>query len=101
VTSATRIDSLPDVPTLREAGVPGYEATQWYAVAVPSGTPPERLAQLNQWINQAVQSPDLRPTLQAAGAVATPMSLPEIQRFMSQDNAKWKKLAADRRLVLD
>jgi hypothetical protein len=50
---------------------------------------------------QAVQSPDLRPTLQAAGAVATPMSLPEIQRFMSQDNAKWKKLAADRRLVLD
>jgi tripartite-type tricarboxylate transporter receptor subunit TctC len=70
-------------------------------VAVPSGTPPERLAQLNQWINQAVQSPDQRPTLQAAGAVATPMSLPEIQRFMSQDNAKWKKLAADRRLVLD
>jgi hypothetical protein len=39
--------------------------------------------------------------MQAAGAVATPMSLPEIQRFMSQDNAKWKKLAADRRLVLD
>jgi tripartite-type tricarboxylate transporter receptor subunit TctC len=70
-------------------------------LAVPSGTPPERLAQLNHWINQAVQSPDLRPTLQAAGAVATPMSLPEIQRFMSQDNAKWKKLAADRRLVLD
>ena len=101
VTSATRIDSLPDVPTMREAGVPGYEATQWYAVAVPSGTAPERLAQLNQWINQAIQSPELRPTLQAAGAVATPMSLPEIQRFMSQDNAKWKKLAADRRLALD
>lgn len=51
VTSATRIDSLPNVPTMREAGVPGYEATQWYAVAVPSGTPPERLAQLNQWID--------------------------------------------------
>ncbi len=67
----------------------------------PPARPPERLAQLNQWINQAIQSPELRPTLQAAGAVATPMSLPEIQRFMSQDNAKWKKLAADRRLALD
>ncbi|CAB5722360.1 Argininosuccinate lyase [Delftia tsuruhatensis] len=101
VTSATRVDSLAAVPTLREAGVPGYEAEQWYAVAVPAATPPGKLAQLNQWINQAIQSPELRPTLQAAGAVATPMSLPDIQRFMSQDNAKWKKLAADRRLAVD
>lgn len=101
VTSATRVDSLPGVPTMDEAGVRGYEATQWYAVAVPAATPPEKQAQLNQWINQAIQSPELRPTLQAAGAVATPMSLPETQRFMSQDNAKWKKLASERRLALD
>ena len=73
VTSAKRIDSLPDVPTMREAGVPGYEATQWYAVAVPSGTPPERLAQLNQWINQAIQSPELRPTLRTISRSAAPL----------------------------
>jgi tripartite-type tricarboxylate transporter receptor subunit TctC len=81
--------------------LPHIQSGRQKAYAVTRATRRERLAQLNPWITQAVQSPDLRPTLQAAGAVATPMSLPEIQRFMSQDNAKWKKLAADRRLVLD
>ena len=67
----------------------------------PCGTPADRVAQLNAWINQALRSEELRPTLKAAGAVPTPLSLAEINRFMAQDNVKWKKLASDRQLQLN
>lgn len=101
VTSATRIESLSEVPTMQEAGVADYDAVQWYAVATPAGTPADRVAQLNLWINQALRSDEMRPTLRAAGAVPTPLTLPEINRFMAQDNLKWKKLASDRQLQLN
>ncbi|WP_236581733.1 Bug family tripartite tricarboxylate transporter substrate binding protein [Hydrogenophaga sp. BPS33] len=69
VSSTQRLDVLPDVPTVAESGYPDFEADQWYGVMAPAGTPPEIVRKLNQQINQALQSPDVRQRLQGEGAV--------------------------------
>lgn len=71
VTSPTRADALPDVPTLQEVGIPGFEATQWYVAAVPAGTPEEVRDGLNAAIGKALESDEIRQLLALNG-----MSLP-------------------------
>lgn len=95
VTSSFRLASLPDVPTMQEAGVPGYEATQWYAVLAPKGLGEQPLQILNAAINKIMASDNLTLTLETVGAVSTDLSPHEAEAFIMQDNKAWKELAHD------
>lgn len=101
VTTSYRIESLPDVPTMQEAGLKGYEAVQWYVVGAPSATPADRVARLNAWISEIVASADLKPALVSSGSIAGKGSPKETQDFVAADTRKWKDLAQKSKLNLD
>ncbi|MGR4868853.1 Bug family tripartite tricarboxylate transporter substrate binding protein [Variovorax sp. LARHSF232] len=101
VTTSYRIESLPDVPTMQEAGLKNYEAAQWYVVGAPAGTPTDRVALLNQWINGIMASSDMRAALTASGSVAGKGSPKETQEFVANDTRKWKELARKAKLALN
>ncbi|KQP46270.1 tripartite tricarboxylate transporter substrate binding protein [Pseudorhodoferax sp. Leaf274] len=98
VTTSYRIESLPDVPTMQEAGLKNYEAAQWYAVAAPRGVPAAAVQQLNAWVNEIAASADLQPALVASGSVAGKGSARDAQQFIASDNRKWKELAESSKL---
>ena len=68
VTSAQRAPALPDVPTIAESGLPGFEATSWFGIVAPTGTPPTIIARINADVNQWLQSPEAKDKLLAQGA---------------------------------
>ena len=88
-TGKTRSPILPDVPTLAEAGVPGYEATIWLGVMAPRGTPAAIVAKLNTEIGRIVGSPDVRRAWAAQGAVPLVMTPDEFARYVGDDIVKW------------
>lgn len=101
VTSTYRSESLPEVPTMHEAGLSGYNATQWYAIGAPRGTSQDVLTRLNGWLNEIVASPAMKPSLLASGSIAGKGTPREVQAFCDADTLKWKNLAAKVGLTLD
>jgi tripartite-type tricarboxylate transporter receptor subunit TctC len=94
VTSAKRSEALPEVPTVAEAGVPGYDSTQWYGVLAPSGTPREIVARLHDAIVRALRDPEVGKRLAADGAEAVGSSPEEFAAFIKSESEKWAKVAA-------
>jgi tripartite-type tricarboxylate transporter receptor subunit TctC len=92
VSTSRRSANLPDVPTVAEAGVPGYEYSNWYGFVVPARTPPDVIQFLNREITRALNAPDVRETLTTAGMDPAPSSPEELDRFMVQDSDKWAKV---------
>jgi tripartite-type tricarboxylate transporter receptor subunit TctC len=101
VTTRYRIESLPDVPTMQEAGLKGYDAGQWYVVGAPKGTPPDRIAKLNAWLNEITASSDMEPALTSSGSIAGKGDSKETRQFVEADMRKWKELAKSAKLNLD
>jgi tripartite-type tricarboxylate transporter receptor subunit TctC len=93
VTSAKRSEALPDVPTMAEAGVPGYESVQWYGVLAPAGTPREIVERLHVEIAKALRAGDVRERLAADGAEPVGSSPDEFAAFIRAEIAKWAKVA--------
>jgi tripartite-type tricarboxylate transporter receptor subunit TctC len=91
VTSATRSDLLPDVPTVGDF-VKGYEVSQWYGIGAPKNTPPEIVAKLNSEINAALADPKLKARLAEMGGVTTPMTTAEFGKLIVDETAKWAKV---------
>jgi tripartite-type tricarboxylate transporter receptor subunit TctC len=83
---------LPDVPTVAEAGVPGYEAVIWLGLMAPAGTPRGIVDRLNAEITKAVGGADLKEAWARQGAVAMTMSPDEFARFMREDIEKWARV---------
>jgi len=83
---------LPEVPTVSEAGVPGYEAVIWRGFMAPKGTPPAVIERLNREITKAANSPEMREAWAAQGAVPMSMAPDEFGRFLRQDIDKWAKV---------
>jgi tripartite-type tricarboxylate transporter receptor subunit TctC len=83
---------LPDVPTIAEAGVPGYEYTTWYGVFGPKNLPKPIVSQLNAGVAKAVTSPDLSQRLMSSGAEPSPSSPEELTRYMKEESARWTKV---------
>lgn len=81
---------LPDVPTVAEAGVPGYEATIWLGMVAPRGTPPAIVSRLNAAIAQIVSSSEIRRDWAAQGATAMLMTPDEFGRYLAEDIVKWE-----------
>ncbi|UBM09311.1 Bug family tripartite tricarboxylate transporter substrate binding protein [Cupriavidus metallidurans] len=92
VTTAKRAPQLPDVPTVAESGVPGFEVVGWMAAFVPKGTPAPTIARLNQVINQAQKNPDLRKTLDAAALIPIVESPEQSSRFVQDEYEKWGRV---------
>lgn len=92
VTGTQRASALPDVPTMIEAGVPGYTAGTWYGVLAPAGTPPAVVKRLNDEIVKAVASPDLQRAFTGQGVTAAGGSAAEFAKLIRGDYDKWGKL---------
>lgn len=95
VTSATRVPWLPDVPTIAEQGLTGYEAVAWYGVFVTGGTRQEIIGKLASDITWAIRSSDVLPKLTAIGANAEGGSPEEFRRYLSNETARWGKLITE------
>ncbi len=102
VTTRYRIDSLPDVPTMQEAGIAGFDAAQWYVIATPQGVPADVVDRLNGWINTiaASASAEMRPALLASGSVAGKHTAQQTQEFVDANTQRWKMLAEKAKLDL-
>jgi len=88
----TRSSIMPDVPTLNEAGVPGYDAVIWLGMMAPMGTPRPVIDTLNANIQKIVNAPDVKETWAKQGAVPMHMSPDEFGKFIEQDIQKWAKV---------
>lgn len=98
LTSGKRFELLPQIPTIAEAGLPGYEAAFWFGVFVPAGTQREIVTRLNSEIRSALQVPEVRQRLLESGLVATGSTVEEFGAFVPSESRKWAKLAKERGL---
>jgi len=89
VATSKRLALLPDLPTIAEAGVPGYEATQWYGVLAPAGTPRPIVDKLNAEMAKAIKGPDVREKLAADAAEPVGNSPEEFGAFIKKEIARW------------
>ncbi len=92
VTTAQRASALPDVPTIAEGGMPGYEVSGWYGIVGPAGLPPAIVGRLNKEINAWLQDPDARRQLSNQGAEPRAASPEEFGQAMAIDLKKWAKV---------
>jgi tripartite-type tricarboxylate transporter receptor subunit TctC len=91
-TGKTRSAVLPDVPTMSEAGVPGYEATIWLGLMAPKGTPKEVITRLNEAVSKIAAQSDVKQQWTKQGAVAMVMSPEAFDKYTRDDIAKWEKV---------
>ena len=92
VTTAKRSPELPDVPTVAEAGVPGYEATSWFGLFTPTKTPAEVQAKLHAAIIKVLQKPDVIKKIGDQGGEVVTESQAEFAKFIAAENNKWKQV---------
>lgn len=95
VGSASRIPALPDLPTISEAGVPGYEVTNWWGIVVPAGTPRPIVDRLHKELTAIVDSPETKKRFETEGAEPLSMSPDEFGRFIATETAKWARVVRD------
>ncbi|MCI3953406.1 MAG: Uncharacterized protein K0R53_2906 [Burkholderiales bacterium] len=95
VTTAKRASNLPEVPTLSEAGVKGYEAALWTGILAPAGTPPAIITRLNGEIAKVLELKDVKDALDRQGAEAQASSPQEFAAFLKKDYAKWARVVKE------
>ena len=89
VTSASRSPALPDLPTLAESGLANFEATSWFALFAPKGTPAEIITKLNAEVRKALDTPELKKRIEDLGGEIKSMSPDELMAYVRQEHAKW------------
>jgi tripartite-type tricarboxylate transporter receptor subunit TctC len=94
VSGSARAESARDLPTIAEAGVPGYTVNAWYGVLVPAGTPSDIIGRLNGELARALRAPDTRTRLAADGADPAPGTPAEFGRLIQSEVATWTKVIA-------
>ncbi len=100
VTGRARHKLLPDVPTFEEAGFTGFDGVQWYGIAGPANMPPAIVKRLNEEINKAIESPELRERLSGEALEPMPMSPEQFGQYMREDIARWSQLAKARNIEI-
>ena len=94
-TSAKRSAAAPDIPTVAESGLPGFEATSWFALFAPAGTPREVVARLNAEVLRVFRLPEVQDRLKQLGLDAVLSSPEELARYQQGEIAKWAKVVKD------
>ena len=101
VTSKARSAALPDVPTIAESGVPGYESTAWFTVAAPSKVPAAVIQKLNADINAFLALPDLQPRLREMGLTVIGGTPEAASRYFAAETVKWNDVIRTARIKAD
>lgn len=98
VSGSKRSAGMPNVPTITEAGVPGYSALQWYGLLAPAGTPPDIVAKLQAAVATALELPDVKERLAADGAEGVGSTPAEFAALIKEELEKWAKVAKDAKI---
>ncbi len=93
--------AMPDVPTMSESGLPGFDATAWYSIVVPAGTPAPIIARLNTELVKILKSPDIRDRLISEGADVETSTPEELTAFVRTEIPKWAKAVKESGTKLD
>jgi tripartite-type tricarboxylate transporter receptor subunit TctC len=101
VTTARRIPQLPDVPTMQEAGVAGYDASVWLALLAPAGTPHEIVERLNAEVGKLMNTPDTRKALLDAGVQPDPSTPEAMSEYLVQELARWGRVVKEAGIKLE
>ena len=101
VTTAKRSKSLPNVPTLAEAGLPGYEVSPWFAVFMPAATPKDIVAKVNSALLEAMKDPDVVKRFETIGAEPVGSTPEEMAQHLARESERWTKLIQERGIKLD
>ncbi|MEO5595858.1 MAG: tripartite tricarboxylate transporter substrate binding protein [Lysobacteraceae bacterium] len=101
ITTAERSPLMPDVPTVAEAGVPGYELVGWYGLLAPAGTPKEIVNKLNQALDQALHEKDVLDKLTAAGFQVEGGKPERLGQLMRSESTKWGQVVKDANIKVD
>jgi tripartite-type tricarboxylate transporter receptor subunit TctC len=89
ITTASRYPALPDLPTLQESGVAGYDSSAWFGIVAPKGTPPEFVERINAEVNKILALPDVREKLEAQGAIPAPGTPADFGNLIQTEVRKW------------
>jgi tripartite-type tricarboxylate transporter receptor subunit TctC len=95
VSSAKRVAALPDVPTIAEAGVPGFEVSNWWGILAPAGTPEPALDRLYREIAAILDSPETRKRFELEGAEVVRLKPQEFATFVTQETEKWTRVVKE------
>jgi tripartite-type tricarboxylate transporter receptor subunit TctC len=87
--SEKRSSALPDIPTMQEAGLPGFSLNNWIGLFAPAGTPPQIVAKLNAEVREIMQSPETQERLRSEGARFTPYSPEQFAAFQKKEAEVW------------
>ena len=101
LTTANRSKSLPNVPTLAEAGLPGYEVSPWFAVFMPAATPKDIVAKVNSALLEAMKDPDVVKRFETIGAEPVGSTPEEMAQHLARESERWTKLIQERGIKLD
>jgi len=92
VTTPQRAPSMPDVPTMNESGLAGFDVSTWFGVFAPAGTPPAVVARLNETMTAALRTPEMRERLARMGAEPAPMSSAQFAELVRRELTKYEKI---------
>lgn len=92
VAAKKRLPQMPNLPTMEESGLPGFEADSWNGLLAPAGTPKEVLDRLNAEVNKALAAPDVRDTLVSQGAIVVGGSREDFRRYLVDEVDRWEKV---------
>lgn len=95
VTSAKRTSAFPDLPTVAEAGVPGYAAESWYGLFAPAKTPPEAIVILNKAVDKSIRSPAFNTLVANEGLIMGGGAPDELSKYVHGEEARWRKVVKD------
>jgi len=101
VTSAKRLPELPDVPTMEESGLAGFEAHTWFALFAPHGTPPEVIATLNKAVTTVLKDPEVRARMAKSYFTAEPSTPQQLAQTVKSETAKWSAIIKEKNIHID
>jgi tripartite-type tricarboxylate transporter receptor subunit TctC len=101
VSSAKRVPSLPNVPSVAESGVPGYEVVSWQAIFAPTGTPRPIVDRLHNEIARILREPEMQERLAKLGMQGTDMSIEQIAAFQKAEVVKWAAVIKSANIKLE
>jgi tripartite-type tricarboxylate transporter receptor subunit TctC len=96
-----RVGSLPDVPTVRETGVPDFTSVTWFALMAPKGTPEAIVAKLNAAVTEILREPDIRAQFEKLGVQPAPMDIPSTAKFIDDERARWGDIIKSADVTVD
>jgi tripartite-type tricarboxylate transporter receptor subunit TctC len=101
VASPKRIDAAPELPTIAESGLPGFDVTSWYALVAPSGTPADRVDRIQATLARAFARPDVREKIAGLGAEPVANTPAAFSRMLESEAARWRTLAREANIRAD